>query len=448
MQPSPERGAGQRDAALVEQMRQTARDIFLRALREANIESAFRRHVHLDRSVLRIGEDLYDLSGERRVFVVALGKAAYTMMDCLYAQLGARVTGIAVGATEAAEHHLGVQYFRGGHPAPNSESWRAAETVLRALKQQGPAALVIFLISGGGSALVEKAISDEITLEDLAAAYGQLVLSGATIVEINAIRKHLSAVKGGRLARAAAPAQQVSILVSDVPEDAPDALASGPTMPDSSTVTDCYRVAEKYGLTAQLPESVRQLFAGKKLEETPKAGDETLARSRWWTVLSNAQVRQAAAAAAAGAGFAVTMDNACDDWDYAKAADYLLERIRELRRGVSRVCLISGGEVTVRVEDGGQGGRNQQFALYCAQKIAGEDVTVLSAGTDGIDGNSPAAGAVVDGSTVGRARGHGFDATAALARFDAFPLLEALGDAIITGPTGNNLRDLRVLLAY
>ncbi len=448
MRPWPETGADPPDAVLAQQMRQAAQNIFLYALREAGIEGAFRRHVHLDRSVLRVGEDLYDLSGERRVFVVAIGKAAYSMMDCLYAQLGARLTGIAVGATEVKEQRRGVQYFRGGHPVPSSESWRAAETVLPALKKQGAAALVIFLISGGGSALVEKPISAEISLEDLAATYGQLVLSGATIVEINAIRKHLSAVKGGRLASAAAPAQQVSILVSDVPDNAPDALASGPTMPDSSTVADCYRVAEKYGLAAQLPESVRQLFAGKKLEETPKVGDETFARSRWWTVISNAQVRQAAAAAAARAGFAVTVDNACDDWDYAKAAEYLLERLRELRRGVSRVCLISGGEVTVRVEDGGLGGRNQQFALYCAQKIAGANITVLSAGTDGIDGNSPASGAVVDGTTAERAQARGLGPKAALERFDAFPLFEALGDSIIIGPTGNNLRDLRVLLAY
>ncbi len=447
MMPPHDGGGRQADSAVTQQMRQTARDIFLHALREASIAGAFRRHVHLDRSVLRIGEDLYDLSGERRVFAVAIGKAAYTMMDCLHAQLGA-LAGIAVGATEAAEHRLGVQYFRGGHPVPNAESWRAAEAMLRALKQQGPAALVIFLMSGGGSALLEKPINDDISLDDLIATYGKLVVSGATIVEINAIRKHLSAVKGGRLAKAAAPAQQVSILVSDVPDDAPDALASGPTMPDSSTVADCYRVAEGYDLPAQLPESVRRLFAGRALEETPKADDEAFARSRWWTVLSNAEVRQAAAAAAASAGFAVTIDNSCDDRDYVSAADYLLGRLRELRQGVSRVCLISGGEVTVRVQNGGQGGRNQQLALYCAPKVSGGNVTLLSAGTDGIDGNSPATGALVDGTTLERAREKGLDAAAALAKFDAFPFFDALGDAIITGPTGNNLRDLRVLLAY
>lgn len=448
MQPSPETGASPPTAAVARQMRQTVRDIFLYALREASIESAFRRHVHLDRSVLRIGEDLYDLSRERRVFVLAVGKAAYSMMDCLQAQLGARLGGIAVGAAEAAEQRPGVQYFCGGHPVPNSESWRAAEAVLRALKQQGPEGLVIFMVSGGGSALLEKPVSDDISLDDLKTTYETLVLSGATIVEINAIRKHLSAVKGGRLAQAAAPAQQVSILVSDVPDNAPDALASGPTMPDSSTAADCYRIAEKYRLSPQLPESVRRLVAERKLEETPKAGDEAFARSRWWTVLANAEVRQGAAAAAARAGFAVTVDNSCDDWDYARAADYLLRRLRELRQGVSRVCLISGGEVTVRVKEGGQGGRNQQFAIYCAQQVAGENITILSAGTDGIDGNSPATGAVVDGTTVERAGAKGLDAAAALAQFDAFPFFAGLGDAIITGPTGNNLRDLRVLLAY
>ena len=148
-------------------------------------------------------------------------------------------------------------------------------------------------------------------------------------------------------------------------------------------------------------------------------------------------------------GFAVEVDNSCDDFDYREAADYLLHRLRELRHGVSRACLISGGEVTVKVgSPSGVGGRNQQFALYCAEKIAGETITVLSAGTDGIDGNSPAAGAVADGSTVERARQRELAVDKALAQFDGYPLFDALGDALMTGPTGNNVRDLRVLLAY
>jgi hydroxypyruvate reductase len=152
--------------------------------------------------------------------------------------------------------------------------------------------------------------------------------------------------------------------------------------------------------------------------------------------------------AAEHAGFAVHVDNSCDDWDYELAADYLLKRLRELRRETERVCLISGGEVTVKVTNGGIGGRNQQFALACVEKIAGENITVLSAGTDGVDGNSPAAGAVVDGSTITRAQSRGLDVRAALEKFDAYPFFSALGDALETGPTGNNLRDLRILLAY
>ena len=260
----------------------------------------------------------------------------------------------------------------------------------------------------------------------------------------------MSAVKGGRLAQAAYPAQQVSIFVSDVPDNSPDALASGPTMPDSTSIHDCDQIAEKYHLVSQFPESVAGLFRQHALEETPKSDDPAFVRARWWTVLSNQVAIDEAAAAATRTGFAVEVDISCDDWPYDKAAGHLLNRLRELRRTVSRVCLISGGEVTVTVRDGGVGGRNQQFALACAEQIAGEDITVLSAGTDGIDGNSPAAGAVVDGSTLGRAArcGEAKSVRNALATFNAYPLFDALGDAIITGPTGNNLRDLRILLAH
>ena len=171
-------------------------------------------------------------------------------------------------------------------------------------------------------------------------------------------------------------------------------------------------------------------------------------RSRWWTILSNQTAVEQASAAAERAGFAVHVDNSCDDWDYERAAEYLLKRLRELRKESARVCLISGGEVTVKVTNGGVGGRNQQFALACAGKIAGENIVVLSAGTDGVDGNSPAAGAVVDGTTLARAQSNGFDPRSALEKFDAYPFFSALGDTIETGPTGNNVRDLRILLAF
>jgi hydroxypyruvate reductase len=342
----------------------------------------------------------------------------------------------------------GFRYFRGGHPTPNAESIRAANAIRKALDAQTAASLVVFMISGGGSSIVEQPIDDEISLDDLIATYRALVHSGAPIAEINAIRKHLSAVKGGRLAQAAFPAQQVSLLVSDVPDETPDALASGPTMPDSTSTEDCYRIAEKHGLLQQFPHSSRELFERHALEETPKSDDRAFYRSRWWTVLSNATAVEQAKAAAERAGFAVHVDNSCDDWDYERAAEYLLKRLRELRDESERMCLISGGEVTVKVTNGGIGGRNQQFALACAGKIAGKNITVLSAGTDGVDGNSPAAGAVADGSTITRAQSSGLEARAALEKFNAYPFFSALGDAVETGPTGNNLRDLRILLAY
>ncbi len=428
-------------------MREIAREIFSSALHNASIENAFARHVHCERGVLRICEDLYDLDSYQRVLVIAIGKAAHTMAASLEAQVGSRLEGIVAASTDPPNQIRGFRYFRGGHPTPNAESVHAAEALLKSLNAVNAASLVIFLLSGGGSAIVEKPIDEEISLADLITTYQVLVHSGAPIAEINAIRKHLSAVKGGRLAQAAYPAQQVSILVSDVPDSTPDALASGPTMPDSTSVHDCERIAQKYGLLDQFPTSVADLFRRNALEETPKSDDPAFVRARWWTVLSNKVAVEEAADAATRAGFAVEVDNTCDDWDYTRAADYLLGRLRELRRSVSRVCLISGGEVTVSVRNGGIGGRNQQFALACAERIAGDDITILSAGTDGVDGNSPAAGAVVDGSTV--ARLGGVEAVRqAVGTFNAYPTLASLDDAVMTGPTGNNLRDLRILLAY
>jgi glycerate 2-kinase len=429
-------------------MREIARHIFDHALRESGISQAFARHVTCERGVLRICEDLYDLDSYGRMFVIAIGKAAHSMLTALHEQTGERFEGI-VASPVAPEFHIrGFRYFHGGHPMPNAESVRAADAMLKSVSTINEASLMIFLVSGGGSATVEKPIDDGISLDDLIATYRVLVHSGAPIGDINAIRKHLSAIKGGRLAQAAYPAQQVSILVSDVPDDMPDALASGPTMPDSTTVEDCHSVAGKYNLIAQFPQPVRELFERHALDETPKSDDPAFIRARWWTILSNAALIAAAAKEAQSQGFLVEIDNSCDDWDYAKAADYLLERLRELRQKHERVCLLSGGEVTVHVDNGGVGGRNQQFALSCAEKIAGENICVLSAGSDGIDGNSAAAGAIADGTTVERAKARGLDASAHLSAFNAFPLFEALGDAVITGPTGNNLRDLRILLTY
>ena len=431
-------------------MRKFAREIFDHALAECSIPTAFAQNLRHDDGQLFVGSEHYDLSTFSQVSAVSIGKAGHSMAAALSSILPAQLGGIVACPTPPPSPAAGFRYFYGGHPLPNEDSILAGSAILEFLHALPDRSLMLFLISGGASAVAEKPISLDLTLSDIVETYRTLVHSGAPIAEINAIRKHLSAIKGGRSAQAAVPATQVSLMVSDVPDHALDALASGPTMPDSSTVSDCYRIADRYGMLTHFPERVQAMFENRHLQETPKQGDPAFQNSRYVTVLSNQTAVSACSRTCEVARLPRSkIDNSCDDWDYERGADYLLSRLRELRRTNSPVCLLSGGEVTVKVGDeSGIGGRNQQFALYCSQKIAGESITVLSAGTDGIDGNSPAAGATVDGTTVVRARQRGLDPGEALSQFDAFPLLQSIGDAIMTGPTGNNVRDLRILLAY
>jgi len=439
---------------MARRMREAARDIFRRALEESRVERAFRRRVYYERGVLQVAEDLYDLGSFSRIFVVAIGKAAHSSLEALMAQLGTGldVQGIVSAPTPPRSQLFGFRYFQGGHPLPNQESLRAADAVLHGLQSLDPGcpALALFLISGGGSAVLEMPFSDELSFDDLMETHRVLLHSGAPIAEINALRKHLSAVKGGRLALAASGAmQQLSILISDVASNSLDSLASGPTMPDSSTERHCYAIAEQCNLLPRLPASVAELMRSRALEETPKSDDPAFVHSRWWPILSNEDALEAAAARARELGFTVEIDNCCDDWDYRKAGDYLLQKVREMRQRAAPVCLISGGELTVPVEGTpSRGGRNQHFALYCAGRIQGEKLCVLSAGTDGIDGNSPAAGAVADGETAHRAERANLSAKAALASFNSYRFFNSLSDTVQTGPTGTNVRDVRLLLAW
>lgn len=437
------------DEKAVTQMRDVARQVFLDTLAQSSVQAAFEHHVAYERGILRVAEDLYNLDSFTRLLVVAIGKAAHTMAEALVKQLGTRAAGFVVSPVSPPERLAQFVYFHGGHPVPNEDSLRAATAIQSVLETLDQSSLVIYLLSGGGSAVLERPYFSQISLDDLIATYAALVNCGAPIAEINAIRKHLSAVKGGRLAQIAEPAHQVSIMISDVPDDQLDALASGPTMPDSSSVRQCYEIVQRYGLLPKLPPTVRVIFEQNLLQETPKSTDSAFVHARWWPILSSGIAARSAATLAATHGFAVEIDNSCDDWEYDMAADHLLAKLRRLRAGASKVCLISSGEVTVKLpKNAGTGGRNQQFALYCAQKIAGENITVMSAGTDGIDGNSKSAGAIADGSTVERARAAGADPAKSLATFNAGTLFDQLGDSIVTGPTGNNVRDLRVLFAY
>jgi glycerate 2-kinase len=333
---------------------------------------------------------------------------------------------------------------------PDEGSFAAACAILDLLAGADERTLLFFLLTGGSSALVELPLDPRISLRDLQQLHRLLVNCGAPIDEINAVRKHLSAVKGGRLAAAAPAAMKLSLGVTDVPEGRESALASGPTLPDPTTVADACRVIERYGLLPQLPAAIRAKFEHPQtIPETPKAGDPAFARAYFVMLLGMRDLFHHAHRAAEARDCLTICDNTTDDWPVEKAADFLLGELAKLRsaRPGRRVAVIADGEVSSPVTGDGIGGRNSAFVLACVERIAGENIAVLSAGTDGKDGSSPAAGAVADGKTPERARSAGLDPGDFLHRYDSYNFFRVLGDAVETGPTHNNLRDLRVLLA-
>jgi hydroxypyruvate reductase len=465
-------------------LHEDARAIFAHALDSCRIERAFHDRIRFDGTTLLLEQPpespaRIELGDYRKILIVALGKAAVPMTQSLLEVLPRklRVRGICSAPSIPAQRDWRIRCYAGGHPLPNRDSFRAAEHALRLLRRASEKTFIIYLISGGGSTLFDLPLDSRISLADTIAFHEALIASGATISEINTLRKHFSAVKGGRLAAAAPRAVKLTLQVVDVPWHQADAVASGPTLADPSTVDDSRELLERYRLLEKFPASVRRFFSRPDLPETP--GDKAALRraaeqraaagasrfsfayltpgggfTNWLaTLLSNRDLVRAAREKAAALGYEVIVDNSCDDWPYDKAAAYLVDRLIELRRQHPgrRLCVLSGGEVTVHLDrKPGTGGRNQQFALACALllhlQLRDESVVCLSAGSDGADGNSPAAGAVADPTTIPRAQALGFDAGAALAAFDACPLFTALGDGLLTGPTGNNLRDLRLLL--
>ena len=440
-------------------LKELAREIYLATMAEIDVPRAFEKKVERQGGTLRFGCESVDLAAFRQVWVVSFGKAAWATYHALLAALGEKykpsrgvvVSNVPAPVPPKAGQRVpeGLQAFHAGHPIPSEQSLAAAEAILELLRGADERTLVFFLISGGGSALVERSRIEGATLEDVKALNKLLVECGASIDEINAIRKHLSAVKGGRLAETAARAQKVTFLLSDVPEGKLATIASGPTLPDPTTVETCYAVAARYQLTEKLPPVFRALFEKRKLAETPKAGADAFARSQVFCLLSSKDVLHAAHRAAGRLGFYAECEMQCDDWPLAKAAACLLGALERMRRDHPNepLCLVSGGEVLSPVTGDGQGGRNQAFVLHCVEKIAGREMAVLSAGTDGLDGNSPAAGAVADGETLERAQAKGLDWQEYFRRSDSFHFFEALGDALVIGPQQNNLRDLRLLLA-
>jgi len=437
-------------------VKQTAQRIFRQTLSALDIPVAIEKKLVRNGPVIKVAGGAVDLQKFDEIVAIAFGKASFAMAEGIASILAPefRPEGILVTPSVPPRELAGWRIFIGGHPLPNEASFAAGRAILDRLACCGERALVFFLLSGGGSSLVELPLDPGASLEDFQEMNRALVTCGAPIEEINAIRKHVSAIKGGRLATAASQSMKLTLAISDVPEGRESALASGPTLPDPTTINDVERIARKHGLIAKLPSSLRAALGNHSIQETPKQNDPAFARSHFELLLGQHELMHAAHHACEAEGYVCLCDHTADAWPVEKAADYLLGVLRKQlkavrERGQNRpVAVLADGEVSCPVTGDGVGGRNSAFALACVPKIAGENIAVLSAGTDGIDGNSPAAGALADGDTFDRAAAIGLSAESYFRRSDAFTFFARLDDAVITGPTGNNLRDLRILLAH
>ena len=433
-------------------MKKTAEHVFQHTLTAIDIPAALGRKLDRRGSLISAGgsSDI-DLRSFREIVAIAFGKAALAMARGLHEILTPEFSpdGILVVPAPLSSPLAGWKTFVGGHPLPTAESFAAGRAILDRLARCDERTLIFFLISGGGSSLVEHPLDAGVTLADFQQLHSALVSCGAPIEEINVVRKHLSATKGGRLAAAAARAMKITLAISDVPDGHESALASGPTVADPTTVDDVERIVRKHGLLAKLPEALRAVIERGGLRETPKDGDAVFARARFEILLREHDLMHAAHHCCEAEGFTCLVDTETDSWPLEKAAEHLLAQLEILKKENPRrrVAIFAGGEVSSPVTGDGVGGRNSAFVLACVPKIAGKKIAVLSAGTDGVDGNSPAAGAVADGESLARARAAGMEPRDFLRRCDAHAFFARLGDAVMTGPTGNNLRDLRILLA-
>lgn len=418
--------------------------------------AAVLRAVTLDGARLNIGDSLFDLHTHTKIYAVALGKAAGRMAIALDEIIGDKLAG-GVISTLAGEAHLSAKWrvFVGGHPAPNRASLEAAYAACSMLRQADEAsALVIFLVSGGGSALMEWPCDERITLDDLIAANRALVACGAGIAEINGVRRALSAVKGGGLSACAPRAAQVTLIISDTNEGDETNVASGPTIPPREDSSDARDVIARFNLAPRLPASILRV-----VEESSSKEKIFPTHHRHFTLLSNKDAVSSATEAARARGYAVETARDINEQPIDEGCALLLARLLEMRRkaeGSKPTCLISGGEFACPARGRGTGGRNSETVLRLAIEMdksrrttdeQTESLVALSAGTDGIDGNSPAAGAIADTLSLARARFLNLDARDFLARSDSYSFFAALEDSVMTGATGTNVRDVRILLA-
>ena len=426
------------------------------ALDAVDPAAAVRRHVQRCDARLQVGGRVYDLDAYRRVLVVGAGKAGAPMARAVEETLGDRIS---AGQVNVKYGHVAptrtVTLTEAGHPIPDEAGVTGARAIAALLEDAGEDDLVICLISGGGSALMTLPV-EGVSLADIKALTDALLRRAATINEINAIRKHLDQLKGGNLARLAHPARVVSLLLSDVVGNPLDVIASGPTVPDTTSFVDAYGILERYALVAEAPpavvEHLRRGMRGE-IDDTPKPGDPIFARTQNVVVASNDLAARAAEHAAIDLGFGPLVLSTYVEGEAREVAKVLVAVGREILasdRPVRRpACVIVGGETTVTVRGDGKGGRNQEMALMAAICLEGiDDVAVVCLATDGTDGPTDASGALADGRTVARAREMGLDPWDHLARNDAYRFFAPLDDLLLTGPTNTNVNDLSFVFVW
>nr|MBC7245165.1 glycerate kinase [Chloroflexota bacterium] len=426
------------------------------ALLAADPVEAVKRNVGLQGNTLRVGTASYELHRYEHIYVVGAGKASAAMALALEDILGERITAgwinVKDGYTAPTRR---ITIHEAGHPLPDVRSVEGTRQTVSLLKQAEATDLVFCLISGGGSALMTLPV-DGISLSDIELLTQALLRSGATITEMNTVRKHLSQVKGGQLARLAYPAQVISLILSDVIGSPLDVIASGPTSPDPTTFAQAYEVLQKYHLLQDVPDSiVRHLQQGMEgqIPETPKAQDEAFGRVQNLVIASNEHAAHAALDRARQVGLNSLLLSTFVEGEAREVAKVFAAIAREIVHSgqpVSRpACIIAGGETTVSVRGQGLGGRNQELALAATPLIAGLDkVAIISLGTDGTDGPTDAAGAIATGSTISRAAQKGLSVASYLANNDAYHFFQILGDLFITGPTNTNVNDLIFVFAF
>jgi glycerate 2-kinase len=442
--------AGRPNSAL----RRAAADILAAAVAAVDPGAAVQRHVAVRGNVLRAGEGRYDLRAVRRIFVVGTGKASAPMAASLEALLDDRITGgmVTVKYGHAAPLRR-IRLVEASHPLPDASGQRGAEEILALVQSAAAGDLVIAVVSGGGSALL-PAPAPGLTLQDKIQVTDLLLRSGATIQEINTVRRHLSQIKGGRLAQAAAPAKMLVLILSDVLGNPPDAIASGPASPDPTTFADALAIVRRYALLDRIPPAARDHLmrgAAGAVPDTPKPGDPIFRRVQTVIVGSNELALHAAQARARALGFRPLLLTSFLEGEAREAARALCSIARSVRVNAMPLgppaCLLAGGETTVTVRGSGRGGRCQEFALSAGIAAEGwADAVVAAFGTDGTDGPTDAAGAIADGTTVTRARALGLDPAQALAQHDAYPFFQALGDLLVCGPTRTNVNDIYLSL--